>query len=500
MEALKLSRIFLLLCLAVSQSSCSLFERNLARRYRNQSENIFDASVGNAATFVDIKLNSSLVKDADSPVPIYNLLSLTPEGQAQLITSVENKSPNLTTLIDQITTNFSFNKEAKPNIKIIGNTIRRVLVFSVDRKFATIMPGPAPSVTINGKADRIDFLELQVDLPLTAPVVFNSWDRFVTKFANLDLGKVSQSQQFSASLNLNANAGSEITLTGTKGTEDFNSDKETNSSGQIIGSSTTNNNTNGATGELITTGKTTGSTVTSNKTSAGLGASGNLTFSDKYETSLDLRSRIIDLSGSLADKKIIVRQESGPGLDLSGNQTIVLEYALTDDWRFARFTKFKQLFNAGVPVPLAGLIDNSLTIVFPNILSDVTGTMSYQFLYRQVNRGSRHIPEARQKVTYRYGQIGMAGGVAPINVALIKKADIRPKSYMLKSPLAAGGFVDVLFNGNPLSFETLLDAENFLHYIGALINSGGPLAGVTISGAVIAPVSYKNLVIQAISL
>lgn len=490
MRYTQLIRPSLLLILSACISSCSLFDRNLAKRYRNVNENIFDANTGNAQNFVDIGLNSSLIKDGTASTPVYNLFSLAPEGQAELIKSIDNNTANLKELIDQITTNFSFNKEAKPNIKIIGNTVSRSLVFTVDRKFAVINAAGTTAI-VNGKADRIDFLELQLDIPTASPATFNSWDRFVTKFANLDLGKVSQSQQFSAALNLNANAGTEATLTGSNTTEAFDSNKETSLT-QMVGPSGTNTATNNSTGELITTGKTNGVTGTSAKVTAGLGASGNLTYSDKYETSLDLRSRIIDLSGSLSDKKMIIRQESGPGLDLSGNQTIILDYALSEEWKVARFAKFKELYANGLPLSISSLKNNYLTVIFPDIKNDVIGKMSYQFLYRQVNKGSRHIPEARQKVTYKFGQVGKIPSTPAISVILIKKSDIRPKAYELSTPANV-----LLVNGHQLVFETVLDAENFLHYLGALLElPHSNLSQVTINGAPLTPTLFKAFTIK----
>lgn len=482
---------FFVVCTCVS--SCSLFNKNLAKRYSNIGENIFNPAPDAADSYVEIRSYSSVLKDSPSPTPVYNLLSLSPEGQAQLIKSIDNNSKDLQEMIDKITSNFSFNKEQKQNIKIIGNTINKSLVFTVDRKVAVIVKkkNGNSEVVLNGKADRIDFLELEMNIDEKSKTSFNSWNQFVTKYATLDLGKVAQSQQFSASLNLNANAGSEISLAGNNTTENFNSDKQ-NGLVQIVGPSNGNTSTNSNAGEQLLTSKDASSSGSNSKITAGLGASGNLTYSDKYETSLDLRSRIIELSGSISEKKMVLRQESGPGLDLSGNVTVILNYALSDDWKIGRFIKFGSLYDKKSPTLLENLSNEYTTVVFPDLKGDVVGKLNYQFLYRQVNRGSRHIPEARQKVTYLYGQLGKAK-TQPKDVVLVRPSEVRPFAHYITD--TSGN--QIQFKQKSLAFESVLEAENFLHYLGELLNSNKNTSKVTLNGVALNSSIYTNLTITS---
>lgn len=485
-----LSRL-LILAIGLLFVSCSLFRKNLAKRYRNVSENIFRADPSETADkFVTVDVVSKLVIQTSNTTPVYNLLSLTPQGQGELIKAIDSKSTSLTMLIDQVTTNFTFNKEPKQNIKIIGNTLYKSLNFTVDRKFA-VLDSLKENVVFNTRADRVDFLELRMEIPEQDPVVFNTWDRFVTKFANLNLGHVTQSSQFSASLNLNANIGRESIFVGTNATESFDSNKEGNSL-EIVGPSNGNTITDLSTGELLRTGKVGGSSSDTKKNTSGLGASGNLTYSDKYETSLDLRSRIIDLSGSLSDKKISIRQEGGPGIDLSGTQTVLLEYKLEDDWAVARYIKFKQLFSASIPIAPGSLVKDYLTVIFPNLTKDIVGLFSYQFLYRQVNAGSKHIPEARHKVKYRFGHVGIKAGSQPLSVKLIKREDIRPKSFEITNAVGT----PLKFFGDILLFETALDAENFLHYLGAIVSTSGTVANCYIGSNPVNSTLFSSLTIK----
>ena len=475
-------------------SSCGLFtNKNLAKRHRNLSNNMF-ANSSQPQTFVQVDLHSNLIREAATPTVNYNVLTLTDKGQEALIQALNSKTANLTTFTDALTSNMVFNKEPRPAIRIIPKTVKKSIVFTINRikYFAPVIGGPT---TFNNIADCVAFLELTVRIPNVQPAVFDSWDRFVTDHYTLNLGKVTSAQQWNAALTVNAKAGAEVSLSGTRATEDFDSDTKNNTL-TLVNTGANGSATSASNLQLVGSGKQTTAEGNALKGSAELGGSATVGYNDKYETSLDLSSQILKLSGSLAERQIILRQESGQGLDLSGNVVVSVEYLLTDDWAAPiEFIKTKNLYAAGAPVGVPNIQTSFQTVIFPDLHNDITGVLDFTFLYRQVLRGGRHLPEARHKVKYWYGQVLNAASI-PLGGAmttLVKTEDVRPKSYDIMI-----GAAPMLLNGHALSFETATEATVFLRYLGDASLAGVSLAGLTVGGIAFAPAAYAGVHIVTI--
>ncbi|RIV27363.1 hypothetical protein DYU11_03355 [Fibrisoma montanum] len=447
-------------------------------------------------SFVETELNSSTIREipASTPTTVYNLLSLSPEGQAQLIKSLETKSSSLTALTAQLNKNFSFTKDViKPNVKIIPKTIKKALVFTVNRQHATPSSNGL-SVTLNKKGDRVDYLELEVDLAQNSKASFDSWDKFVTDYLTLNLGKVTSSQQWNATLNVNAGGGSTISLTGGGTTEDSDTGKDVRVANLVEGTAP-QTQTVTATNEQSTLDKSTTNNSRVTGSNLQLGAGGSVGFTDKLETALDLSSRVIKLSGTLAENKLILRQESGQGFDLSGNVVVSVDYALSDDWaQPVRFTKYKSLFDdTGKPLAIADLKIDYFTVIYPNIQADITGTLTYNFIYRQVEKGSKHLPEARHKARYIYG-IVKPDSAHPAQEILVRKSDIVPKKYKIGDNTHY-----IVANTEELQFETAQEALAFFHYLGALFAAGATtIPNFTLNSLPIDLAIYKTLVIKTL--
>jgi hypothetical protein len=191
---------------------------------------------------------------------------------------------------------------------------------------------------------------------------------------------------------------------------------------------------------------------------------------------------------------MVLRQEGGPGIDLSGNVVVSLTYELTDDWaKPVAFTKFKGLYDEkGTVIKFDSLKSSTLTLVFPDVRQDIIGRLDYSFLYRQVNHGNRHLPEARQKITLWYGEVkNDDNSIIGKPLVLIKKDDIRPKSYTLMSGNSA-----LLIDGQQPLFETVTEAADFLHYLTELIGLHYPVGHLTVNGHPFDINYCNNLIIQ----
>ncbi|MEO8771894.1 MAG: hypothetical protein ABI402_17490 [Ferruginibacter sp.] len=500
------SFITILLLIVVCLSSCGIFrDKNLAKRFRNHDNKHLFGNSYNPQLFVQVDLNSANINEPESKEVKFNVLSLSDKGQEAFINSANLKTATPALLMDLLNTNFAFSKEDKPKIKIISKTVKKTLIFTVDRLQYHFDPIPLPGLTtFNKLGDRISYLELNVVIPPADHAIFNTWDRYVTDKLTLNLGKVSAAQNWNASLNLSAKGSGEVSLSGSKSNEGSISD-QSNGSTTLVNTGPVSSTTNGSGYQLLSTDTDANSKTNSVKGAAELGGSATIGFTDKYETSLDLTSQILKLSGSLAERKILLRQEGGPGIDLSGNVVVSVEYVLTDDWATPVYlSKFKNLYTpAGVPNLPAAINQSFLTLIFPDIHANVTGQLNYSFLYRQVNKGNRHLPEARQKVKYRYGSVSYNQntvlGMVPVN--LIRPEDVRPKAYQIILPAPVPPNT-LEYGGGTLVFETASDATSFLAYIGDLLHIS-PLPAVaplTIGGVPITLAVFPLLRVSTLNL
>jgi len=474
--------------------SCGAFrDKNLAKRYRNNLNLGTFANSVDPQLFVQVDLQTILVNEAKEKELKYNVLSLSDKGQEAFINSINAKSASSSQLMELLTSNFNFSKEEKSKIKIIPKTIKKTLLFTVDRLQYHFNPTNS-TTTFNTLGDRVSYLELSLRLAPSSHAIFNSWDKYVTDKITLNLGKVSSAQNWNASLSLSAKGVAETSLSGSNTNEDFNSDKNSNTT-TLINTGSGTSNTNATNYELLSTDKGVGTNTKSLKASGELGGNATIGFSDKYETSLDLSSQILKLSGTLSENRILLRQEGGPGIDLSGNIVVSVEYSITDDWAAPiQFLKAANLYTANVPNPLGSISTSYLTVIFPDIKNNIKGELDYSFLYRQVNKGNKHLPEARQKVKYRYGYVPYSDNTV-INknvIDLVKTQDIRPKCYVLK--LTVGG-ANLALNGQDMRFESIAEAGVFLTYIKDLTNAGLALNPLTINATPLTNSDVPNLIL-----
>jgi hypothetical protein len=472
------------LCLIFVLQSCSV---NLAKRYSNHFNSIYKPAK-TPQTFAQVDIGSKNINETQQTIPVYNVLSLSPEGQAQFIKSLESKFPDSKSFIAQVNTNFNFSKDAKSMVKIIPKTIRKEITFTTNRlQYQQQSNG---SVIFNLAGDRIAYLELILRLKDSDKLIFNSWDKYDTKYVTLNLGKASSSQQFNASVTASAKATAEASLGENKVGEDLGSQREL-----VVVNTGSAPNTTQNTGEMINSLKQTGTSTTGAKFGTELGASATAGYTDKFETAQDLTSRIVDLSGYLSKKQLLLRQEGGIGIDLSGNIRVSLEYTLTDDWaKPVQFVKFKELYSKdGIPVALEELKYSMMTVVFPDIKEDIKGEFDYSFLYRQVNHRNRHVPEARHKVTFWYGTVKASENelLKAKPELLVEKNDVRPKSYSLYCNDAP-----VLFDKFSPLFESVSEAAGFLHYVTEVTNSGKAVRKLTVNGKTITTGHVENILIK----
>lgn len=469
--------------LVVLLQSCAV---DLARRHSNKSSNTLFTLVSpdNVRTFVDVGLNSFTLKPVSPVDQSLTILDMATDGQAQLVKEVGAKTKTTDELLAGINTTFSFDKSPAPSTRIVPKTISKSLVFSIDRPYASAKPatpGSKPDyndITVfNEVGDRISFLELSVTIPARQKGGFNSWDKFVTDYATVDLASVTSGNSWGATLAASAKVGAEATLTGTDG----KSGSVTTKKGVV----------SDETGEVTTVNNSGGNSA---KATSEVGGSASANFSGKYETSQGLTVQRLKLSGTLTPENLILRQEGVQGLDLSGNTVVAVEYALADDWaKPLQLIKWSSLTKNGKPVPVDSLTNSPYTLLYPDMKADLVGTLEYRFVYRQITSGSQYIPEARHTVTYKYGEVGFRNTMqAAKPTVLVKRSDVIPTTYKIAS---TGTSNTVRCKEKELHFETLKEAVTFHNYISRLVNSGGDVSKIKIGGDQLTPANFAALII-----
>ncbi|WP_298319286.1 hypothetical protein [uncultured Aquimarina sp.] len=491
-----IKRSLLILFLLIFICSCGIFkDKNLAKRYRNRTNLGTFKNSSNPQLFVQVDLNTILIPSPKKDKINYNVLSLSDKGQEAYITSLNSKTSKEEELIESINTNFQFTKFQKSKTKIIPNTIKKTLIFTVDRLhsyeiFDTISDNPIKTTTVvfNNLGDRVSFLELGLKLPKGDGTIFNSWDKYVTDKVTLNLGNVSSAQNWNASVSASAKGTGVVSLIGSNSkTENLNS-TESNS----ILLNTGNNNTDTTSYQIVSDDNNADTNTNSISSTGELGGSATIGYTDTYQTSLILSSEVLKLSGTLSEKNVLLRQEGGPGIDLSGNIVVSVEYKLDEDWAIPiKFNKLSKLYNdSGKPNKPTDITNDFLMVLFPDLKKDVNGELEYKFLYRQVNKGNRHIPEARQKVTYYHGDVKSNENYLLKDnkglITLVKKEEVRPKGYLIN--LKKSG--NIKLNKEELKFETISEAINFLAYLNDLIAKKIPLANVYVNGKTL---SFKDV-------
>jgi hypothetical protein len=421
---------------------------------------------------VEVKAEAFNIADPAKPsIPARNVFDLSPEAQAEFLKVLGKKTGDtaLAPFLNAIRGKLSDNAEAPKKIRVFPLTINKSIVFSVDRKWVSEGYDPDHRI-INRTADRLANLEMTVSLPDGKNFIFNSWNNFVTDRVAVDLGKVTSSQQWSATANVSG------TITGklTEGNKLSNSSNVATKTGKADIGQQESSGSNTA-GDETTTGK---------ERSTSIGPSASLNFVDKYETSINLLLSRIKLSGTLSSQAMTLRQEGAFDTDLSGNTSIAVEYAYQGAYAAPIYVlKIAKYYNEEVAIPTADLKKSRIMWLFPNFSETIEGTIQYKYLYRYVRKGSKkHLPEARQRVYNFYGEVGYGqkdddGYIAPLKIALVKPEDMKPATYRIYN--GANPAVPIQVDNAIAEFETAQEAAAFLEYLNSISKTTNLFTNIT---------------------
>ena len=450
----------------------------LAKRYKS-SKNVWinSESVQNYVTVKTntYKTNSAKITDKKKYKTIFDLSK---KGQSEILKKVTLKDTALTisALVKELNilpkNNTSKSKPKKGLIthktKFLNNEINKNIVFSVTRVFTSQGDN---FKTINKVGDRIQYLDLGLEIINSNKLKFKNWNKFENDYATADFGSITSSKSLSAEISLGYDTSGSVSST-----DDMKEEKSINNELTEISNSTISNTDKN---EVLsnTAGQSTSDTnvlkLLNNKIkqltqSVKTAASGKLSATDKLDESRLFKSQILKLSGTLNDNGFDIKQEGFEGINLKGNTTINVDLKYNGNFgKTIKFTNYTNLFKTTLegtkPNSYDDLNKNFTNVFFPDINEDIKAKINYRFLYRRIlgqkRGGHKYIPEYKHRVKYLFGEIKKDDDRCE-EIILINKSDFQPEVYqILKDD------IPLKINLEVLNFEKKEHAIEFLSWI-----------------------------------
>lgn len=326
-------KFLLLFALMVGLGACMTPKPKLTLRYRSQRT---AASTTNNEAALTV-----FVTDARDTAPDTNIFDLSERGQAALIKSLEAKTQDAEELISVLALPIA--EDPPPRATLDHTVFKRRVVFSVANRSSN-------------EADRLSSTNfILTGLTPAGQAQFESWNRFASMYANVDLGKLSFKQN-----------------------NDFN----------------------------FTAGVTASLKPPQIRELAGLTPSVGVDVSQSrsLEEDLILRQRYIEFTGTLRPGEAQLLQQGAVGLDLAGNHTIDLVIRVAPHSQRLTVTTFTDLFAQGQPkTPDQVALRNQSVIVPRDQGQDITAQASLDYKLRRVIKGDTTFREGDDEVEFVSG-------------------------------------------------------------------------------------------------
>jgi len=329
-------------------------------------------------------------------------------------------------------------------------------------------------------ADRIWKLTVSVTKTDTMPIRFVSSSVLATEFTNVDVGKLAY----------NRVSALDASITGGLGGGYSNSSKNIDASGNEINTenSTATNADNLNSNTSTSQNKNTGSATKENNSSSSLESkiSGTVGYKNQFTTNEEvaLKQRYVKLTGSVKENSLSLYQESTSGIDLSGSVIADVEFGALNSQQnsvAAKLTfQFRNLKTAAVFNPVADVNVKQIVVAYPNITSDISGTISFKGVVRKVEKKDNTIAESDDKVKFIGGTTNLA---SPETMLLLSQKEITPDFWYLRNSAGSPVKIQTPFMSAPvdLAFRSYDDGQNFILWLKAqralVVAAAGQIGG-----------------------
>lgn len=404
---MKVSPVLTLIC-CIFFSSCSLFQGREITSYYRKVESVKEVSDLNEAKKV-VELTNYYVKPDQIIAPkeeYKNSLMLQDRGQEKYLEILgEEFKGKPSEFIKHVaapfkgttvTTNESIIDKSQFPIKINLNI--------EDKKNDAI------------KANRISAIKVKFEL-INEDVDFIKFNNIQTKYEVLDFGKMTNTDSKNISLNAGANV--------------------------VFG--TTANTLNDAGGVINTRSGSNTPTV-----------GGSFGASNSNTQEVLLTKRVLSQNAALTSKYGYVSLEGTPTNNLEGPLNIEFTMKSIPVKEYAVY-KFSELFNKDSAIQQDKIKISTLYYQIPDIKEDVKIAMTYEFIYREVNKKHQTVSESDDHITYHTGtpteQDTLVG---------VQKKDLKLNVYYLYDE-KSGLYLEK--QGEVISFQSVDDADSFRKWL-----------------------------------
>ncbi|MCK5068551.1 MAG: hypothetical protein KAR16_13980 [Bacteroidales bacterium] len=170
--------------LVLLSSGCTSVKRFKSAKYQ-----------GTDHTLVDVELFSSGLTGSEADLPDKHLWNLSASAQTRLIQALDERYPDNEQFMDALGKAYLVNEDA-PVVDLTRKDLRMVFAISKERDYARLNDATGRF----SPADRIEYLEISLEIPDQHHLKFTEWNRYVTEYGEIEIADVS----FSRSVNLDA--------------------------------------------------------------------------------------------------------------------------------------------------------------------------------------------------------------------------------------------------------------------------------------------------------
>lgn len=380
--------ILMIPCIAFGQSKLAKYQKKILG-----SENV---SQNSAEKWVSVTLQNNPPASIYSPsvavVTKRNVFNLSDKGQKAFINSLSSKAKDEKSFVSSVPTSLEPSDASGGSSSSLESKKTDFL-----KKFEIDVTDLSPKQN----SGRIAQLIIWLTLDDTKNVEFSGFNNLTTKYQVIDFGTLSESRTSGFTFNAGLNIGG----TGSTSTSvaNANGGTTTTTTGETA-TGTTNGITTAATGGN-TTGNTTGVTTTNtggttNSSASNLGAT--YTNSKTIAEQIAIKNSIISMKGSVSSNEVSLLQNGAPNQNLDDNIDMQLILKVVNTYSVP-YLKFKGLIDKEANTAVKD--ESKLAIskgyfTLPQINTDVKGTISYTYVYREVVKGENTAMESDDKVFF----------------------------------------------------------------------------------------------------
>ena len=312
-----------------------------AKRYRSIMP------LKNENTLAAIDLSGFRLSDSKPSPGTRSLWDLSAEAQSHYIRILNTRYPDNGRFREALSYTYSGDRQEVQPDDYVSKDLR--LVFSVSRSHDYYNPGETGGIALT-PADRIEYLNISLELPGGSPLSFTGWNMYATEYGSIEIADIT----FSRSIDIDASP--------------------------VL---------------------STGDDDLSGKMAAGLRTSAS------RKEAQSLRYRYLKLNGRIGNKLLEMEEEGTREIDLTGN--IIADVSVS----FERFpgvlTVISGLNDSTGRYSKPEKISIQLADVMVPLMEDIEDTiyaeLSMDYIYRNVVKGDKTFPEWDDRIRYIRGSV-----------------------------------------------------------------------------------------------